>query len=146
MPKVTLYTYGYQGGNQAKLDDLIKSGAILCDVRLKPFSRIPGYNGSEFQRRYGRQYLHIDDLGNENYKGGPVKLKNAQAGIDIVSEIMATGRAVILMCACRDAATCHRTHAAKLVADAIGQCEVVDLGWSSQSRPKPKDDGAYLFD
>jgi uncharacterized protein (DUF488 family) len=107
-----LYTYGYLCGDRTRVDALIAAGAILVDIRLVPRSRKPGFNASQLAARYGDAYEHCEALGNRNYKGGPIRLVDETRGIAFVlARLM--GQPVILMCGCRDAATCHRTYIAK---------------------------------
>jgi hypothetical protein len=58
--------------------------------------------------------VYCHNLGNENYKGGPTKLVNAQEGILTVLGLLAAGP-VFLMCACWSRENCHRLEIANLI-------------------------------
>lgn len=117
----TILSFGYQG---QRLPDLVAyvatSHAVVADVRLKPFSRHPDWRRGVLARYLGDHYVWIEALGNLNYKGGgPVVLKDAEEGLATVRRLLHRHR-VILMCACADAAICHRTVvAARLMAEGV---------------------------
>jgi hypothetical protein len=63
----------------------------------------------------------VQALGNRNYKnGGPIALADYEVGKQVIAEILATGQSVILMCACKDVAICHRRTAAEQLAADLG--------------------------
>lgn len=124
----TLYTIGYSGWKPEQLACVISSlNAMLVDIRFSPRSRVPQWNGGRLATLVGPEsYLHLKALGNANYKnGGPVELVAVHAGIASVADILCT-RPVVLLCGCKDHATCHRTNAAEAIAEALG-CEVQHL-------------------
>lgn len=62
-PPVRLYTVGYARLAPARLDALLDElCARLVDVRVKPWSRIPGWSRPDLARRYGERYLWRGDL------------------------------------------------------------------------------------
>lgn len=89
-------------------------GATLVDIRFSPRSRLTQWNGSSLRKRLGSRYVHIGALGNANHRGGPIRLLDAEAGI---AELLAIPGDSVLLCACRSAATCHRTTVSALLAD-----------------------------
>ncbi len=113
-----VYTLGYIGWTldqiAAKADEL---SAVVVDVRLVPRSRVPWANQGPLRRGLGARYEWVRELGNLNYKGGPVNIVSVERGLKRIGGILAGGRAVILLCACRLPDGCHRA----VVADAAAQ-------------------------
>jgi hypothetical protein len=95
--------------------------AVLVDVRLNPISRKPGFNKYRLARTLGEsRYVHVQAFGNVNHRaGGAVRLKDPQEGLDSVLPLLA-GRNIMLICGCKDAATCHRSDVARLIAETTG--------------------------
>jgi uncharacterized protein (DUF488 family) len=104
------YSFGYSGKQP---EDLLKAvgelGAVLCDIRLVPYSRWhPGWNKKRLASLFGNAYIHVPELGNLNYKsGGPIEIADINAGLQTVLDLLKT-RSVILMCVCKDPLLCHR--------------------------------------
>lgn len=108
-----IFTLGYSGRKPADiLAWLNHLDADLFDIRFSPASRHPMWTGKGLKQVMGERYRHIKALGNENYKGGPIKLVDWSSGL---SAIRASTRAVVLMCACGNPAECHRTTVAELL-------------------------------
>lgn len=112
----TIYTLGYASW---QLDEVIRAvhdrGAILVDVRLSPRSAKPGFNSTKLGQRLAEAYMHVPAFGNLNYaSGGPITLKNPQQGIRQVAPLLVHWP-VILMCGCKNVATCHRSVVADLL-------------------------------
>jgi hypothetical protein len=80
---------------------------IVLDIRLNPRSRLPQWNMRRLENELGSRYAHCESLGNENYKYGPIQIKNLEAGLPYVMRLL-SARPVILMCVCRDREQCHR--------------------------------------
>lgn len=125
-----VYTIGYTGRKPEEVKRIVRDmDAVLFDIRFSPRSRIPQWAGSNVSALVGvGNYRHVKALGNANYKGdGPVELVNYPAGL---AAILASTRPVILMCACGNPATCHRTVVAHmLAADGL---EVVEISSKPQ--------------
>jgi hypothetical protein len=123
-----LYTLGYSGW---KMDELLHQmdelTALLVDIRYSPFSRHAIWAKSSLERALGDRYVHVRALGNEHYKGGPVKLMDYDAGKLLVQSYLSTGRNTILMCVCEDVATCHRLHVAGLLETDLGIGSTIHL-------------------
>ena len=84
-------------------------------------TRHPQWRKRRLAQLLGTRYQHVQALGNRNYKnGGPIELADYEAGKQAIAEILATGQSVILMCACKDVATCHRRTAAEQLAADLG--------------------------
>jgi len=118
---MTIYTIGYgKIAHPSELLELAESmNAIVADVRHSPASRNPRWRRGFLEKTLGQRYIHVPGLGNLNYKGGPVALADVQAGADQLA-ILIRAQPVILMCVCVDWRTCHRTDAAKALAERFG--------------------------
>lgn len=118
-----IYTIGYGAGwTPARLGaEVQRLGAALWDIRYSPRSRTPVWNEQALRSLVGAaNYAHAFPLGNRNYRGdGPITLVNPAATVGIAQRTLAQ-RPVILLCGCRDAATCHRSVAADYLAAATG--------------------------
>ena len=116
-----LYTIGYTGLKIEKLKQWAEDhNALIVDIRLSPRSRAPQWNKGKLSAALGDLYHHIPALGNINYKGGPIQLKDPASGIQQVQQLLTGGKSVVLMCVCADVTTCHRTPASELIAAATG--------------------------
>lgn len=123
----TLFTIGYQGLTPESLTWVLKARGVrrLVDVRLRPFSRKPGFSRtslSEYLAEHDIEYVHMPDLGNPPdirnlYKAGAIeegtrlfraRLRNGQS--DAVDELvrLADGGNLALMCLEADYRICHR--------------------------------------
>lgn len=129
----TLYTLGYQGWKPDAITNIVRElDATLLDIRLVPTSPYPGWRRSAFEQRFEAagmtsQYKTASGFGNVNYRnGGPIQLKAPEAYI-MATKMLLEATPLILLCGCRDHATCHRTAAAQFISEYIGGVEVVHL-------------------
>lgn len=122
-----LFTYGYLGGSLADLRAYVAAGATILDTRLVPQSRVPYFRRSLLERELGR-YVWQPALGNLNYKvrGGPIELANWPAGWITLRHLLDRGPTVLL-CACREARTCHRSTIATLAQIERPELQVIHL-------------------
>ena len=140
-----VYTFGYGGRAPQDIATIAASlGAAVVDIRFNPQSRRPEWNGGrlrEFLAGQGVRYAHVKALGNENYKGGPIKLYLPELGVKVVGAFLET-QPVVLLCACREVATCHRLTVAELLQERLG-VEVVHLpfGFVAEAEPPPPEGG-----
>jgi uncharacterized protein (DUF488 family) len=108
-----LYTLGYSGW---KLDEFCAQieavNALLFDIRFSPNSRAPQWAQKNLRTKLQEKYVHVRDLGNRNYKGGPVDIVDYDAGKALVDSHLRTGNSVILLCVCADVTQCHRLQVA----------------------------------
>ena len=113
----TVYTTGYLSGwtPDALAAAVVEHGAVLCDIRFMPRSRVPGWNRAQLERLMGVQYRHLKSLGNQNYRGGEIDLVDLAGGLRQVETLFDEFDCVVLMCACRDLQRCHR----RLVAEEL---------------------------
>jgi uncharacterized protein (DUF488 family) len=114
-----LYTVGYAGWTLEQLTRMVEElHALLLDIRYSPNSRQPQWRRRELAVHFGERYVHVQALGNVNYRGGEMLISDYDAGKRLVQEYLAAGRNTILMCACARVAQCHRLSvAARLEAD-----------------------------
>ena len=110
---MTILTIGYtEPDAQARIDEfLADENAALVDIRLQPRSHWqPAFNKSALEARYPAQYVHVEALGNVNYKDRArgIDLLDAKRGISQLVYLIAQGYPVMLMCACKDYERCHR--------------------------------------
>lgn len=91
---------------------------LIIDTRHKPWSwrsawckddqvkaglRIPG-----LQSQWGKRYRYAGKvLGNENYKGGPIKISDLETGLRGLTMYLREGHPLILLCQCAHEG-CHR--------------------------------------
>jgi uncharacterized protein (DUF488 family) len=121
-----LYTAGYTGLGPDQLKATAERlGAVVADIRYRPFSRNPAWSRVNVSKTLGERYVWINALGNRNYKGGPIVLDNVAVGIGLVGTLLVK-QPVILLCVCPNVERCHRKTAAEKLAEALG-CEVKHL-------------------
>lgn len=96
--------------------------AIVFDIRMTPRSRDPQWNKKSIEMAVGSfYYYHASEFGNVNYKnGGPILIKDPSYGLRSIEHYLSGRLPVLLLCACKDRATCHRVEVAKLIFDALG--------------------------
>jgi uncharacterized protein (DUF488 family) len=129
----TIYTIGYaHPGAAADVARFMQQEhVILFDVRLSPRSRWqPMWNRVVLQATYGARYQWEKRLGNLNYQQRELGIEFAEGHLDAAQEaaaLLAAGTSLILLCACKDARTCHRTLVAKLIQDAIQALREVNV-------------------
>lgn len=150
------YLAGYLGHTPAELLARARDiDAFIVDIRFNPHSRLPEWRKGRLESFCCGRYFECPELGNVNYKnGGPIKIKELGSGIEQVSRLaaMRTSKGdcnqgattnlptplfayhynpkpqpMILLCACREADTCHR----KVVGNALAArgWAVRELDW-----------------
>jgi uncharacterized protein (DUF488 family) len=127
-----IYTLGYQGTSVDALADwLDENPAFLVDIRFSPRSKNINWSGQSLKARFGNNYIHLQALGNRNYRGGgPIQLVDPEKGVRVLSQFLQT-LPCVLLCACANLNTCHRLEAANLLAERLGE-EVVHLRLSGE--------------
>jgi len=77
-----LYTLGYTGRKPVDVHQLaIAHRAMLVDIRFSPRSRAAYWQKGALERLLGDRYVHLQALGNVNYRtGGPVQLADYATG------------------------------------------------------------------
>jgi uncharacterized protein (DUF488 family) len=128
-----LYTIGYSGWKLPRLQQTIEArSAALVDIRYTPHSRWqPVWRRPYLRRTLGTRYIHIQALGNRNYrvKGAPIAIADYPTGLQQVAQLLRQWPALVLLCGCAELDACHR----KLVAERLAQ----DLGEMVEHLPKP---------
>jgi hypothetical protein len=106
-----LETLGYRGLKDAAALAAVlgPDPAVVVDVRHRPFSWIRAWStGTKLTiEEAGYEYLHLAGLGNAAYKTGGTRIVDIEQ-IEVVLDILATGKRVVLLCACPDFVGCHR--------------------------------------
>jgi uncharacterized protein (DUF488 family) len=102
------------------IGQVMESGvsAVLVDVRYVPVARrVRGWSWDQLQERFGRRYRWAGAwLGNQVYRSGRIEIASLSSGCRwLLSEEMAQWEIVLLLCACRAYARCHR----RVVCDAL---------------------------
>ncbi len=119
----TIFTLGYSGSSPEAVSHILNLyDARLVDIRTNPRSRLVHWNGEALRRYLGNnRYMHVQSLGNANYKqaDAPIQLINPALAATILRPVIEK-MSIILMCGCKEAATCHRTPAAEYLAERFG--------------------------
>jgi uncharacterized protein (DUF488 family) len=116
-----LYTVGYATWTLDALTRQIEGlHALLLDIRYSPNSRQPQWRRRALAAHFGERYVHVQALGNVNYRGGEMLISDYDAGKPLVQSFLAAGRNVILMCACARVAQCHRHSVAHRLEEDLG--------------------------
>ncbi len=103
-----VYGIGYSGRTMDDIRRIIEDlDAYLVDIRFAPYSRSPDFRKQALERTLGTRYVYLRALGNRNYRGsGPADLVDYAAGRMALAML---DKPALLMCMCKDPATCHRT-------------------------------------
>ncbi|HOW50422.1 MAG TPA: DUF488 domain-containing protein [bacterium] len=128
-----IYTIGHSDHPIGDFIALLKRYAItcLCDIRSTPYSkRHPQFNAENLKRelpKHGIRYRYLGkELGGRPPATVPIPPSTCQGegrgevgtgrseefnhGISLVAEELAKGETLVLMCAEKDPADCHRSH------------------------------------
>ncbi|HKP12236.1 MAG TPA: hypothetical protein VJZ91_09010 [Blastocatellia bacterium] len=83
-------------------------GATVIDIWFSPGSRHAQWLQPALIAQLGRRYVHVVELGNENYAtpSAGIKIHDMERGI---ARLLDLTEPLILLCACERAACCHRT-------------------------------------
>jgi len=126
LPELICYTFGYGGRKVDELAALVAQyDAVIIDVRLKPWTKQPGWSLSELKARFGEAYHWWRCLGNVNFAGGKPKLQDAKKGLGLLVQLIETS-CPILLCGERNPWTCHRRMIAERLQKQTG-CRIVHL-------------------
>lgn len=116
----TIYTVGYATWTPEQLRaEAQRLGAVVFDIRMNPTSMRPEWRKAALRQTFGSAYSHVPALGNRNYRGGPMELAAPARALPLVQAQLAR-TPIILLCACRDWQSCHRSLAAAHLAEYTG--------------------------
>jgi uncharacterized protein (DUF488 family) len=110
-------TIGYGGKIPDLFFDELESlePDIVVDVRENPFSAfLNAYTKRELDKRLGERYIWIGELGNKSRELPPT-LVDEEEGIRKLRALMEKHERVVLLCAEKDEAKCHRSYIKKLI-------------------------------
>ena len=119
---------GYTSRKPQQLARLAEAlDAVVIDSRFSPMSRVPYWTQRALQSVLGQRYRHVKEFGNVTYKThGVITLADPAAGTRAIGDI----DRVIILCACKDGATCHRRQVGEyLTAHGWAVREVADQEW-----------------
>ncbi len=138
MSPTTIYTLGYSKWKIEALAPVVaRLDAVLFDVRYSPRSRNPDWSRKRLIEKFGDNYTHVREFGNLNYKSDSIRIADFRGGDEKFKAAMATGKPVILLCACGNVDVCHR----KVIAEQLAQwhsLEVVHLDPADARPDEPK--------
>ena len=116
-------------------EKVVEVGAVLVDVRYRPFSKAPQWQKRAFIEKFGGFYMHVAAFGNKNYKGGPIEIAKPTEGLTLVMPVLAE-QPIVLMCACPDYRKCHRTTVAQFLLDAWPNKDLPEIvNWTKEDMP-----------
>jgi hypothetical protein len=125
----TIYTAGYLAGwtPESLKTTCEELGALLLDIRYSPHSRRAEWDRAALRDLFGQiRYRHEPALGNRNYNnGGPIELAAPERALSYANAALRYSP-IVLLCACREVAACHRSDAAAFLAGRLG-ADVVHL-------------------
>ena len=107
---VTAKPIGYGGKKPEDLFMELESMEpdVVVDIREKPYSAyLGGYTKPQLERRLGARYRWIRELGNRT-RSTPPTLVDEERGLQALRELAETHRVLVLLCAEKDEAACHR--------------------------------------
>jgi len=118
---VTVKTIGYGGVRPenffAELEALEPD--VVVDVRENPFNAFLGaYTKPQLEKRLGNKYVWVRELGNASRSTPPVLVDEAK-GMERLRELAAAHPVVVLLCAERDEARCHRGYIKGKLSDTV---------------------------
>lgn len=112
-----IYTFGHGRKNVGRLIEMIKNigidDYIILDIRLKPYTRAPGWSKHELQRTFRGRYKWVPEWGNVLYKTDRILIKDWEGGLEKMRKELNNGKVPILLCSCSNYETCHRKYIAE---------------------------------
>ena len=120
-----VYHFGYRKQSVDELEQWLgaNESAVIVDIRYGKISPTNMWSKESLESRFGEAYVHVRALGNENYKGGPIVIKDHHLGLAILEAMMEEGFDPVLLCSCEDYHECHR----KTIVELLEQEMEVDL-------------------
>ena len=128
-----LCTIGYRGRSFSGLAELLGEHGVgvLIDIRYAAETRQKTFAKSTLSKRLpaeaGIAYVHCGALGNRNYRSGPIKIVDLEAGAEEVERLVAEHETAAIMCACRSVEGCHREAVAGALAERNPGWQIVHI-------------------
>lgn len=108
-----IYTIGYRIlDNVSSLSRLAElTGAPIVDIRFNPFTskEFNRYRLGDQAKINGWSYYWIKELGNENYRGGNIRIHALHLGLKKMGVLIERHKSIVLMCCCESPLLCHRS-------------------------------------
>lgn len=130
-----IYTFGYSGKQPEELIEFARAmRGWVADVRFSPYGRNPTWNRDQLQRAVdsalgNEKYQWVKGFGNSAYATGGIRLHNPTEAAEFIRAHSSLHGDPILVCACREFKSCHRTHAATFLSQAAGNASIEHLGF-----------------
>jgi hypothetical protein len=118
-------SFGYGRATARDLALVAADDCLVVDVRLRPFSRKPGFSRDELRARFGDRYVWLKEAGNAALDTGGVRFVDEDLATCILAALLKLAPCIIL-CGCSDARACHRTVLLEKVADLVPDLAVED--------------------
>lgn len=125
MSTVIPFGYGFRESMQVLQQLMEDSNTYLVDIRKSPKTGYAGFNDYELKSQFKDRYVHMIELGNANFKGGPIQIIRPVQGIDRLVKGLNKGYRLILLCGCQSYDTCHRKTAVELLKGTMPNVEVI---------------------
>ncbi len=124
-----IYTFGYSDRKFTELFDLVATLNIplVVDIRENPLSRWTPWNRERLKKVFGKRYTWIRELGNRTREPNDILLVDEEAGLYLLERLLRRCGSVLLLCACKDAARCHRSYIAKTMKERVEGLEIEHL-------------------
>jgi hypothetical protein len=118
MSECVAYLCGYSGRDPSwLLSACLQLDCVVFDVRFSPSSHRPEWSKANLETLLGTRYRHAPGFGNNLYRTHAIDLADPEASLAAFDR--ETGP-VILLCQCRESATCHRMTVAAYLAEQRG--------------------------
>ena len=149
--EIILFGYGAfiaeESAGIAHLDKLMRDPYTkIADVRLKPYS--PDFiiwNGGMLKNRYGydatgkSRYVHIEELGNLNYRKEDREkgfaLQDKEIGLSRLILALSFGWRLVVLCGCKYYDSCHRKLVAQLLLSELPNTKITHVELVERETP-----------
>ncbi len=116
-----IYTFGYGGKKPDQLATIMETlnWPVIIDVRLSPYTKVPGWSIGDLRLRFGTTYRSVPQFGNGAYRSGGIRIVDLDAGIESIRGL-APDHDLILLCAESSPVGCHRICVAEAIEGKLG--------------------------
>lgn len=111
MSDAKILSFGYRTADIHAFEALVKKNNwLVVDIRFSPYSANRRWDGGHLLTIFSsRNYVHVKDLGNRNYKiPRKILYVDLDRGIEQVKSYLKEGRTIVVLCVCADHDLCHR--------------------------------------